>query len=507
MCRTGIGGFLLLAASALVTHTGCVSPAATAETVAVPTPEERVTVLEAEVAALEAEVAAAYAEAEAALEELDAATAGAMSAEEMAAAAQEETARASAAVVAAVTAASAAQAEAAQAEAAVAAAETAAAEARAETAQAQAAAATAAVALAELQRKRTEHEGAVQVQDTDGHGVVVPAGLDLSLLNLDSAQVSLAGPSSFYLSRIGYRGGEFSARLRYAGDNRAAVEALYVTGAGDIPAMDLSAPALDVVASDTLVVSNIGIGGVAYAFSLRVGRDGAIAFTTAQQGHRVRTTAELLRDELMNSSDARRLVRGFGGGVALPGEGVWSVSGAGTVRQTDTDASHAKFAFSGVAQPAVATLYGVVARADGGARAGFGLHFLASETPWSGNTWNFGHSYLIWMTREKGFYGTDETQAQLYESLDGNRLVWRKSRSVTQSLSSRVTLEALYDPNDCAPTMGGGPCHGSITVLVDGMEQFKLAVSAAIAGRAADTVALRVLGGPVEFSDLYVYSR
>jgi hypothetical protein len=68
-------------------------------------------------------------------------------------------------------------------------------------------------------------------------------------------------------------------------------------------------------------------------------------------------------------------------------------------------------------------------------------------------------------------------------------------------------LEALYDPDDCPETMQGAPCHGSITVLVNGAEQFQVAVSPDIAGRAADTVALRALGGPVEFTDLYVFAR
>ena len=96
---------------------------------------------------------------------------------------------------------------------------------------------------------------------------------------------------------------------------------------------------------------------------------------------------------------------------------------------------------------------------------------------------------------------------QLYESLDDNRLVWRKSRNIERTLVVRVDAwKRSYDPNDCPETMGNAPCHGSIGVLVDGAEQFKVAVSGAIAGRAADTVALRTLGGPVEFTDLYVRS-
>ena len=381
----------------------------------------------------------------------------------------------------------------------------------AEVAAAQAAAADAEAAAAAAMRQAEAAAAATaevqaQIEDLRGRRVAVPAGLNIDLISLDAARLSVAGPDSIYLTGIGYGNGTFAARMRYLGGNQGILEALYDASAGRIPNVDLSTPALEVVAPDTLVVSNVGIGGAAYSFSLQFSLDGSIVGAAQEQGHRVRTAAELQRDDLLNAADADSLVSGFGAGAALPDEGAWSMTASGTVVQTDAGASHAKFAVADVAQPEVLTLYGLTARVDGGARVGYGLHFLASGTPDSGNTWNFGHSYLVWLTREPGFYDTEETQVQLYESLDDNRLVWRKSRNIERTLSSGLTLEALYDPNDCPETMGNAPCHGSIAVLVDGAEQFKVAVSGDIAGRAADTVALRTLGGPVEFTDLYVRS-
>lgn len=381
----------------------------------------------------------------------------------------------------------------------------------AEVAAAQAAAADAEAAAAAAMRQAEAAAAATaevqaQMEDLRGRRVAVPAGLNIDLISLDAARLSVAGPDSIYITGIGYGNGTFAARMRYLGGNQGILEALYDASAGRIPNVDLSTPALEVVAPDTLVVSNVGIGGAAYTFSLRFSLDGSIVGAAQEQGHRVRTAAELKRDGLLSSAAADSLVSGFGAGAALPGEGAWSMTAAGTAAQTDADASHAKFAVANVAQPEALTLYGLTARVNGGARVGYGLHFLASGTPDSGNTWNFGHSYLVWLTREPGFYDTEETQVQLYESLDDNRLVWRKSRNLEQTLSSGLTLEALYDPNDCPETMGNAPCHGSIAVLVDGAEQFKVAVSGDIAGRAADTVALRTLGGPVEFTDLYVRS-
>ena len=366
--------------------------------------------------------------------------------------------------------------------------------------------AAAAVADAEAAAAQARAELAVLMQDLEGRRVV-PTAVDFNLVDLDSAQVSVAGPDSIYVSGIRYDGGEFSARLRYTGGNRGVVEALFDTTSGGLPELDLSAPEMEVLGAETMVISNVGIGGVAYSFTLRISRDGQIVISQQSQGHPVRTAAELLRDELLSSAGVTRVVSGTGGGRALPDEGIWLASTAGVVSQTDVEASHAKFAIGNVRQPAAPTLYGVSVRTPGAQKLGYGLHFLGSRTPRSGNTWNFGRSYLVWATREHDFYDTAATQVQLYESFDGNRLMWLNSRNLLQGLSPGLTLEALFNPDDCPEPMDAASCNGSVTILVDGMEQFKVAVSANVAGQAADTIALRALGGPVEFTDLYVHSR
>ena len=380
--------------------------------------------------------------------------------------------------------------------------------ARATDAEARLADAEAKLASAEAMMTARQSEIDLLLRDARGQPIPLPAGLDLNLVNLDAVEVSRAGPDAIYLSHIGYGDQEYAALVRYTGNSEAILEALYDSGTEELPNMDFSTPALQLVPPDQLVISNIGVKGAAYSVSLKVSRDGTIAFAATDQGHRIRTAAELKRDDLLASRTADRLVNGFGAGNALPGEGAWTTSGGGAVvRQTDGEASHAKFAIANVSQPAATTLYGVTARVDGGDRVGYGLHFLASETPASGNTWNYGRSYLVWVTHEPGFFGSDETQVQLYESLDDNELVWRNSRNVAKSMSEGLTLEALYDPGDCPEMMDGRTCYGAISVLLDGDEQFKVAVSAEIAMRTADTVALRTLGGPVEFTDLYVHSR
>lgn len=376
------------------------------------------------------------------------------------------------------------------------------ADAAAARADADAARTDAAAARADAAAARAEIE-ALKLELAPMGGVTIAGDLDMRQLNLDAATVSIAGPDSIYVSGIGYGAKDYAVRLRHESGYTGVAEKLYDTADGIMPALDLSAPAISAVARDTLVISNVGIGGEAYAVSFQARPDGVVVITPRSQGHRVRTAAELMRDELVAAAASSRTVNGFGAGAAQPGEGTWTVAG-GRVSQTDAGATHAKFAVRGVPQAGGATLFGVTAYADAAARSGMGVHFLASATPGTANTWNYGNSYLVWITQEVGFYDTDHAHVQLYQSLDGNRLMWLNSTKVARSLDSEVTIEALYQPGDCPPMAAARACAGSISVFVDGTEQFKVVATGAVSARAADTVALRALGGPVHFVDLYV---
>ena len=377
-------------------------------------------------------------------------------------------------------------------------------DAAAATADALAARTDAAAARADAAAARAEIEALkLELELAPIGGVRISGDLDMRQLNLDAATVSIAGPDSIYVSGIGYGAKDYAVRLRHESGFTGVAEKLYDTADGIMPALDLSAPAISATARDTLVISNVGIGGEAYAVSFRARPDGIVEITPRSQGHRVRTAAELMRDELVAAPAGGRVVNGFAAGAAQPGEGAWTVAG-GRVSQTDAGATHAKFAVRGVPQAGGATLYGVTAYAGATARSGLGVHFLASATPRTANTWNYGNSYLVWITQEVGFYDTDHAHVQLYQSLDGNRLMWLNSTKVARSLDREVTIEALFQPGDCPPMAAAGACAGSISVFVDGTEQFKVMASGAVSALAADTVALRALGGPVHFVDLYV---
>ena len=311
-------------------------------------------------------------------------------------------------------------------------------------------------------------------------------GINPRLLDLEAARFTVAGPNSIYVSGIRYAGQDASARVRYE-QGRGKAEALFIAADSLIAeSVNMDAAELE-LAGDSLRLSNVGIHDVAHTFTLTLNAQGGADVAMRRDGWPVRTAAELQRDKLI--TEGAYLVNGFAGGRALAGEGAWSESGA-TVTQTDAGASHAKYTIP-ANQSGSEMLFGVTASAAGSNKVGFGLHLLASDTPQSGNTWNYGRSYLVWATRDP-FYDSDDTHLQFYESSENNTLSWIASRRIEQPLSSPLTLEALYH-------------NGVVTLLVGGDEQLSLEIGAAI--NAGDHVALRSLGGPVEFTQVYVTAR
>ena len=308
-------------------------------------------------------------------------------------------------------------------------------------------------------------------------------GLNAGLLDLESASLTAAGPNEVYIAGIQYAGAPVSARIRY--DAGTATATALFEGASlvaDSLQLDAAQAKLD---EGTLVISNVGIEGRAHTLTLTRDADGQVMVAASDDGWDVRTRGELARDNLIRLGNF--VVNGFGGGQALAGEGSWTTR-SGSVVQTDADASHAKYAIP-ADQSASELLFGFSANAEGGRKVGFGLHILASATPSSGNTWNYGKSYLLWVTQDP-FYDSEDLHLQFYESADDNTLMWLASSRIAHSLSSMINVEALYRDT------------GMTTLLVNGEEHLTVNVGTAVTG--GEAVALRTLGGPVEFTQVYV---
>ena len=346
------------------------------------------------------------------------------------------------------------------------------------------AAAEAAMADADAANAQVAELNAQVKKLTEGIPLV---GINPGLLDLESARLTIAGPDSIYISGIQYAGKDVSTRIRYS-QGTGTAEAVFESTSDLADVLNMHAAQIE-LAGDALVVSNVGIRGRAHTLTLTFNDEGGVDISARDDGWAVRTVGELRRDKLI--TEGTYLVNGFAGGKALPDEGAWSESGSSVV-QTDSGASHAKYTIP-ASQSGSELLFGVTASAgEGSHKVGFGLHLLASDTPETGNTWNYGRSYLIWATRDP-FYDTDATHLQFYESRDNNTLTWLASRLINQPLSAPLTLEALYQNN------------GVVTLLVGGEEQLSLNIGTAIS--AGDRIALRSLGGPVEFTQVYVAAR
>ena len=346
------------------------------------------------------------------------------------------------------------------------------------------AAAEAAMADADAANAQVAELNAQVKKLTEGIPLV---GINPGLLDLESARLTIAGPDSIYISGIQYAGKDVSTRIRYS-QGTGTAEAVFESTSDLADVLNMHAAQIE-LAGDALVVSNVGIRGRAHTLTLTFNDEGGVNISARDDGWAVRTVGELRRDKLI--TEGTYLVNGFAGGKALPDEGAWSESGSSVV-QTDSGASHAKYTIP-ASQSGSELLFGVTASAgEGNHKVGFGLHLLASDTPETGNTWNYGRSYLIWATRDP-FYDTDATHLQFYESRDNNTLTWLASRLINQPLSAPLTLEALYQNN------------GVVTLLVGGEEQLSLNIGTAIS--AGDRIALRSLGGPVEFTQVYVAAR
>ena len=308
-------------------------------------------------------------------------------------------------------------------------------------------------------------------------------GLNPSLLDLESASLTPAGPNEIYISGIQYAGANVSARIRYDAGTATAMALFEGPNlVGDSLQMDAAQARVE---DDSLVVTNVGIEGRAHTLTLTRAADGSVSVSASEDGWEVRTRGELTRDNLIRAGNF--VVNGFAGGQALPGEGSWNAKG-GSVEQTDAGATHAKFSIV-ADQSAPELLFGFSAKADGGKKVGFGLHVLASATPESGNTWNYGESYLLWVTQDP-FYDSEDLHLQFYESADDNTLMWLASSRIPHGLDSMINVEALYRDT------------GMTTLLVNGEEQLTVNVGRGISD--GDAIALRTLGGPVEFTQVYV---
>lgn len=170
--------------------------------------------------------------------------------------------------------------------------------------------------------------------------------------------------------------------------------------------------------------------------------------------------------------------------------GGWKATDKALV-QTDGALNFAKYAVP-FAQSASRTLYGFTAKAGATGWVGYGLHFFASGAK-RADTYGFGKSYLVWLTRDEAYYRTKKAYVQLYHSSDDITMIQIASANIGMDLTQPVNTEVVY--NKDAKT---------IEVYVNGELTITQVVDPIASG---DSMAARTLGAGVEFSAFYVKSN
>jgi uncharacterized coiled-coil protein SlyX len=183
------------------------------------------------------------------------------------------------------------------------------------------------------------------------------------------------------------------------------------------------------------------------------------------------------------------VVSGISGGNSL--RGTWNVNG-GTATQSDASQYFAKYSMP-VSQTQNQILYSFTARSTGSGFVGLGLHFAASGST-SGKGYGLGKSYLVWLTRDPGAYGSNATFVQLYASNSDTEMTQLASTAVAVPISSSNAVQVLYDKST-----------KMITVWVNNSKVLDYTLASPLAS--GTSVAFRTLGGGASFSNFSVKAK
>ncbi len=373
--------------------------------------------------------------------------------------------------------------------------------------------------------------------------------IDQTKLDLSKAELAVAGPDEVYVTDILYDGEPLSVLLKYDGQNGAIIYGPWFAEDKVLPDnFNLRYATARRTGSDKITISDVIIGSAAYTLTAtfngssefildRVwettmpvtdearikaleGRiNSSNALNQAQLTAADNNVAKLEADKAVYENEIKQLksdlaaataaakaagattaqivskpsrivASGFTGGRSVSGN--WVVTSS-KLSQTDNSNFFAKYMIP-LGQTSSQTLYSIEAKADGTGFVGYGLHFFASGDR-VGSGYGFGTSYLVWVTRDPDFYGSDATYLQLYKSYNDVDMLQSASIMIPYSINSTNTVELLYDRTG-----------GKVTVSVNGTEYLTMNIPASEKISSGSKLALRALG-KVTFTDLTVTTK
>lgn len=172
---------------------------------------------------------------------------------------------------------------------------------------------------------------------------------------------------------------------------------------------------------------------------------------TAEPVRRMLTAQTLMQS--YRDSLTRPVLRGFEGGSARLGN--WAVRSDMAVQRSPEE-YFSRYALP-VNQMDAPTLFAFRGRSlETEAWTGFGLHLFASDVE-KPNGYGHGESLLVWFTRDRESYGSDNTYLQIYRSSDDVSMKRVAGGVIPEPITSPLEVEVLYQPE-----------IGDITVAVNG---------------------------------------
>jgi hypothetical protein len=361
--------------------------------------------------------------------------------------------------------------------------------------------------------------------------------VDLSKVDLSSAEFFFQGPLEIYVDNVQYGDKEYAAILRYDGKDTVTVKAPEeVTRSNKPERVDVSDASFS-LSDGNIVVNGLELDGGIYSGSFSYDRQRR-AFTLVdaqrkgdaapkgaaveklqqenetltevvnQQEKQISSLEEKLAkkdEEIIDLNQTLREVRGetvtglqevksrvSTSLVSSPDEmtaqyGSWTVRN-GNYSQSDSSILYAKRVIP-VVQSGSEQLYRFQGAAGSNGWRGFGLHFLASDVE-PADKYGLGESYLVWITRDSAFYHTGKTYVQLYRSESYYEMVQLASTAVEVDSNSMNSYHVYVNHDD-----------NTITVFADGKKVFTYEDPQMISE--GTHIALRTLD-TAEFSDVKV---
>lgn len=315
--------------------------------------------------------------------------------------------------------------------------------------------------------------------------------IDLSRVDLSSAEFFFQGPLELYVDNVQYGNKEYAAILHYDGKNTITLEAPeQVTRSNKPVQVNVSDASISLSQGGIMIEGLVLDGGIysgtfSYApqeneFTLvdaeRKGTvdtvEGSTVEKLREENEKLSKTVQQKEERIVELNQQLKEVRGETAAdlreissrlnntlVKNPEEttlqfGSWSMRD-GHYNQTDGSKLYAKRVIP-VEQSGSEQLYSFEGASSGKGWRGFGLHFLASDVD-PASKYGLGESYLIWITRDSKFYHTGKTYVQLYRSETYYEMVQLASNAVEMDSNgmNQYHVYVNHDENTISVFAGG----------------------------------------------------